>query len=318
VGAKAIQDLTCPSCGGPATLQEGSWLGACSACGQALLAEGDVGLPRYFVAPRAEEAAVLEALREFWGGVEKAWSLARRARVTESFLVFVPVWHVSGRVLGWVLGTEKRGKASDPSYVAVERRVSRACYTEKAACDLGELGVERVGIEDEDLRRFDDEEVERLGRIFRPLVPADEVRRTAEEAFRKQGRADAHVDTESFALLNVVNVAQSLVFYPLRVVRYEYGGRTYQATADGVKGHLLFARAPGNDLYRTARLLVGVAGGSFLLTTCVEIMSYPNEAAVIWLSALVGFVGFCVLVAGGFKAWRYGAEITLCETDSPR
>jgi hypothetical protein len=301
-----IQGLACPSCGGTVHLSEGTRITTCTACGSALLAQGDLGHPSYSVRLEAERPAVLASLSAWWGEMNKARDLAATARVKEAFPVFVPVWRVTGKVVGWVLGELKREENKRTIWIPVERRVSVGCDVNRAACDLGDLGIQSVALASDVLDPFDDDALAKQGMIFRPLTPASEVRAFAVERFLDRGRVAAGVDRMTRAFLHVVGVALALVYYPLWVVRYEYRQRIYQATADGVTGKLLFGRAPGNDVYRVVCFLVGVGGGNLLLTSVLRGLAFDDAAP--YLITAVASVG---MMYWGYRRFRYGAEVTI-------
>jgi hypothetical protein len=306
-----VQGLACPSCGGTVPLADGARIATCSACGTALLVQGDLGHPNYSVSLRARREEVLAKLAEWWRELDKARDLAGTAKVTEAFPVFVPVWRVTGRVVGWVLGEEKRQQDKKTIYVPVERRVFVKCDVNRAACDLGELGIQSVELAADVLDPFDDETLEKQGMIFRPLTPASEVRAFAEEHFRGLGLQSARVHRVTKAFLNVVGVTLGLVYYPLWVVRYEYRQRMYQATADGATGRLLFGRAPGNDTYRVACFLLGVGGGNFLLTSVLRGAAFDDFAPYA-IAAVVS----AAMMYWGYRRFRYGAEVTIGDAES--
>ncbi len=303
-----VRGLACPACGGTVPLTEGARITACSNCATTLLARGDLGLASYVVALRAAREQVLANLAQWWTGFDKARDLPAQARVTAAFPVFVPVWRVKGRVVGWVLGKEERQEGQRKVQVDVERRALTSCDVNRAACDLGEMGIRSVPLTAGALDPFDEEAVEKQGMIFRPLTPVTEVRQLAQERFLEQGRVSVtRLSQFKQAFLSVVGVSQSLVYYPLWVVHYEYRQRMYQATADGASGRLLYARAPGNDVYRVLSFVLGTGIGLFLFTTLLRGVDLP-----VLLSVLLPLG----LLYWAYRALRYGAEVTLEQADS--
>ena len=306
-----VRGLSCPSCGGAVPFSEGMRITTCVACGTPLLAQGDLGHPSYAVPLSARREDVVARLAAWWRELDKARDLAATARVTEAFPVFVPVWRVTGRVVGWVLGEVKKEMDKKTTFVPVERRVLTRCDVNRAACDLGELGISSVELSSAILDPFQDEAIEKQGMVFRPLVPAGEVRAFAEAEFLDRGRRAAGVHRVTQAFLHVVGVSQSLVYFPLWVVRYAYRGRMYQATADGATGALLFARAPGNDVYRVLCFVFGIAGGNFLLTSTLRGLLFDDFAP--YLIVAIVSAG---LMYWGYRRLRYGAEVTIGDEES--
>jgi hypothetical protein len=301
-----IRGLECPSCGGTVKVAEGAPIAACTSCGIGLLVQGDRGDLTYAVRLKAGRDQVLQGLAAWWRGPSKAKDLESVARVMDAFPVFVPVWRVTGQVVGWIFGDEEREESGRKITTPIERRIATESDMNHAACELGELGIRSVELQSGVLEPFDEEKVEKQGMIFRPLTPAREVRELATKQFLEGARNSVTgLKVLKQAALKVVGLSQSLVYYPLWVVRYDYRGRMYQATADGSSGRLLYARGPGNDAYRASIFVFGTAAGAFVLTTVLRNL---NDAPLL-VTLAVSFG----LAYWGYRTFRYGGEVTLEE-----
>jgi hypothetical protein len=168
------------------------------------------------------------------------------------------------------------------------------------------MGIRSVALTAEVLTAFEEENVESLGMIFRPVIPPAEALALAHERFREQGRRSIPSLSLKQEFLDVVGLSQSLVYYPLWIVHYEYRQGMYQATADGTSGELLFARAPGNDVHRAVAFVAGMGIGTFLFTTLLRGADLP---------LLFGVLVPLALVYGAYRSLRYGGEVTLEQPD---
>lgn len=307
MAARAVTGLTCPSCGGGTELPEGARLGRCQACGSALLVRGERGAPRFYVPLQRTREQILDLVRKWWDGFDKAPDLQRSAQVREVFAVYAPFWRAEAHVLGIVLGDEKKGSGKNERWEPVERRVNRRFELTLPACELGELGVQSVELQGDELRPFELEEVQSHGMIFGVLSTPQKVSSEAALRFPELALREAGVDRVRFSRIRLLSPRIHIVYYPLWVVRYQYRGRLYQVTADGESGALLYGRAPGNDLFRVATLLGSLMLGNFIASTaCRAVLAGQMDDGFFGALAVAGFIMFW-----GFRRFRYGGEITI-------
>ena len=92
----------------------------------------------------------------------------------------------------------------------------------------------------------------------------------------------------------------------------EYVKRNYQVVVDGVRGRVLYGKAPGNVFYRAAALVVGMALGNLTLVNgtllMTRILSEDADGEVLALFLVPIGLGLA-LIAGGYRAFRYGEEV---------
>ncbi|MFN2189679.1 MAG: hypothetical protein ACK2T3_13020, partial [Candidatus Promineifilaceae bacterium] len=130
--------------------------------------------------------------------------------------------------------------------------------------------------------------------------------------FVYRGREKKTLKQVFFDKFHILRKNFSLVYYPLWVGRYEYKKRSYQVVVDGVKGSVLYGKAPGNTFYRAAMLISGMAIGNFILVNGTIIVgrvfaeSPDDDCLAILLAPIV--IGL-VLIIGGYRKFRYGEEV---------
>jgi hypothetical protein len=114
-------------------------------------------------------------------------------------------------------------------------------------------------------------------------------------------RASAGVPHITFEKIHVIPHALVLTFYPVWIGRYEYAGRSYFATVDGVTGSTLSGRAPGDPLYQSAIMTGGALAGGLVAGLGISVVG--GDAG--WAMLVVGVVIFAL----SYMFFRHGSEI---------
>jgi hypothetical protein len=303
------QGLNCPSCGGVVPVPEGVRVVVCPFCDQRSLVQGERGVRRWQVCCRTSREDAVQSVKGFYVGINKALDLHSKARLSEVFLVYLPYWRVSATVAGWMFGRVKTGKdKTKPAEVEILEEM----HWNDAAVDVSEFGVHRVSISKQELEPFDPDQLRSEAMVFDPTESAVEALAEAEEHFLQRARGKQKLERKFFEKFHLLRTETSLVYHPLWVARYAYRKRSYQVVVDGVRGQVLYGKAPGNLLYRAAAMVVGMAAGTFImvngtiLAARVLLESVDDEGvALILLPAAIGIS----LITAGYRAFRYGEEV---------
>jgi hypothetical protein len=303
------QGLNCPNCGGVVPVPEGVRIVQCPFCDQRSLVQGERGVRRWQVSRQVNRAGALEAVERFFSGLKKATDLKKKAQIREVFLVYLPYWRVSAFVAGWMFGRVKSGKDKTKP---VEVEVMEEMHWNDAAVDVSEFGVHRVSISKRDLEPYDPERLHGEAMVFEPSESRTDALVEAEKHFTYRSHRKKKLKRMFFEKFHLLRPGLSLVYYPLWVARYEYRGRNYQVMVDGVRGRVLYGKAPGNILYRAAALVAGMALGNFLLVNgtllAARVLSGNGDDEGLALILLPLGVGISLIVAG-YRAFRYGEEV---------
>lgn len=309
---KIVRGITCPACSGELDLKEGLRTFNCKYCGTLLTTEGDGGTLKFYVPRRINRDAAISKTFEWLGrGISKARGLKTGSKVEDVFLTYIPYWRVRADVVGWVFGQEKRTRRVNNTtqvyYVDVERKIQVPYDQTFAACDISELGVQKVNLTGNELIPVELEVLQKDGMTFNIISSQKEIHDTAKNSFVNQARATARVDRVTFQYLDIVREDVTIVYYPLWVVRYNFQNRTYQVVVDGEDGTICYGKAPGNNLYRAIVGIFGISLGMYFATFFASFALGDAEASiVVYLFALVAGI---LLMTWGYKKFRYGGEI---------
>jgi hypothetical protein len=308
-----LHGLSCPDCGGMVPIPEGQTIVICPYCELRSFVRGERGLRRYQIPQMIDAERAKSGLRQFLSGHRAiAGDVAKRARLTESFLAYLPFWTKWARVLGWIFGQEKVGSGDDARYVPREVRVAQEMTWNSAACDVGEFGVTEIPLNTQALEPFNPEVLHERGMVFEPIGSLSDAKSAAQKDFHSRVRRLGDLNRVAQVFTRMVRERMGLVYYPLWVMRYLYRGRAFQVVVDGLTGQVLYGKAPGSSIYRAAVLVGGMALGAFLAVDASAIaftigVNLDDDGVV----AL--FIGGLALIAIGFglmgivyRKFRYG------------
>jgi hypothetical protein len=312
------QGLTCPKCSGVVPVPEGVRVVECPFCQVRALVQGDRGIRRWQVSNQVQRQRVVDGMQQFFADFRKARDLRRSAEVREIFLAYLPYWRVHAFVGGWLFGRVKSGKDSTRP---VEVEVLEEMQWNDAATDVSEFGVHAVSVSKQDLEPYDAQRLHAEGMVFEPAESATDALAEAESHFVYRGRQKQSLKTKYFEKFHVMRPQFSLVHYPLWIARYEYRGRNYQVVVDGVKGEVLYGKAPGNIFYRAAALVAGLALGNLILVNgtvlAFLVMAGSSDDDSIFLFVIPLIVGIGI-IAAAYRAFRYGEEVETIQKEAKK
>jgi hypothetical protein len=266
---QALRSLTCPQCAGPLSVRAGRRILLCSHCGVRVLVCGQGGLSRWLFPQTVDHLGALHTAAGWltdYPGVARA---AREAPVRQAQLVHVPIWEHKALVAGWEFGTKLRTKSylvednegnEKLELALAEERFEDPHLQERryfqAACDLAALGATRP--------RFSGRELllPLAAGEFDPASQVMEPQGTA-AAVAEQGRrlalqpASGAADPRTWML--ILRESVTLLYYPLWLIDYQAGGRSYRVVVDAHDGGVNSATAPAREGRFTPGLGVKVA-----------------------------------------------------------
>jgi hypothetical protein len=303
-----VKGLTCPNCSGVVPVAEGVRVVHCPFCDLRSLVQGERGVRRWQVTNRVDRPAALTAVSGFFTGLNKAFDLKKKAEIRELFLVYLPYWRVHAFVAGWMFGRVKSGKDSTKP---VEVEVMEEMHWTDAAADVSEFGVHQAAFTPGDLEPYESERLHGEGMVFEPSESRTEALAEAEDHFVYQARRKKSLRSKYFEKFHLLRPHLSLVYYPLWVGRYQYRNRSYQVVVDGLRGRVLYGKAPGNIFYRAAVLVGGMALGNLIMINGTMLAGWlvgGSDDDGLGFVCVPFAIGVGMIVAA-YRAFRYGEEV---------
>ena len=333
MSGKVVVGLTCPACGGQITLEEGDGLACCKFCGSffALDAEEGVSKIMYRMEKTADDAKA--AAKAWMKSGKTAPNLENLAEFTEVSAAYLPFWRLIARGKACVCGyTETRDSKGNTTRHPHEALVNREYIYSEIACDAGDLGVRSIQLPEG--ARAVSADITDIP-AFPVTVSKDECWQNGHAAIRKQAIKDGGgemqegdiagfkfkystsfskrptLDKVTFSKAFCIPKGFSLIYYPFYIVRYDFQGRSYMVTVDGISGTVISGRAPGNAGRQSwfagiggavAGTIAGVATASFSFFT-------GEDAKVAIAIIIFGYVFAGILIAIAWKQFRDGGEV---------
>jgi hypothetical protein len=295
-------NLSCPSCGGAIAVEEGARLTNCKYCDALLSLEGEGGVFKTTYKNNVSDQQATQVLKNWFSHGLKARDLPQKASLTELYPIYLPFWRYNARAAGWVCGYEERRKTDSQGRTTVERiNMERMVFRDfdwtQIACDTGDLGIRTLKNIRGEAVLHDDGSIP----IYEATTSSTDAQNQGEQSVRNMARASAGVPHITFEKIHVIPRMLVLTHYPVWIGRYEYAGRSYFATVDGVTGTTLSGRAPGDPLYQSAIMTGGALGGGLVAGLGISVVG----GEVGWAMLAVGVVIFVL----SYLFFRHGSEI---------
>ena len=328
--------LGCPACGGTLSLGEGQRVVSCRYCGGESLVLIPGAIPRYVIARVVDREAARTAAQRFLTKSAFPRALREHGRIQDISLCYVPFYEFTGTRLGTFLlresikppvpSMEKEGAGEEfqrwllePHTAREDTRVTHQEFVRiKPACDLPELGVSRIHLEEMRggsspvrLEPYDLVAVQSRAVVFAPTKAPGRFAEDSQRRIRVRGDRTG-----------VVEHRLKILYYPVWQARYRHAGRPYDIALDGVTGSILAARSPVEVRRAAAVAVAALALAALWIGRPVRQLFQEGLRVQDTPGFVVGTLGnLLALMLGGlvalFVAWvgwtsfRRGGEMTL-------
>jgi len=308
---KLTYGLNCPSCGGRVEIKEGDLVAICPFCHTVSRIEGDRDVKTLAYRMVVDEKhAMNSAMRWFRKGF-KARDLKKVARIVEIYPIYLPFWKYSAIGLGIVCGyneetyTDSNGRVHTKK-VYKEEQIRKDYTWTYIACDAGDIGINH-------LRNTQGEVIPLPQDIpsYEATTSKDDAQVQAERDIKRWIFKEAKIENVTFHKEFVVPRDFNLLYYPVWVIRYDYKGKMYFLTVDGVTGQVLSGRAPGDAMWQSLAIGTGATIGGVLAGLAPVGGSIDGRLG--GLLFLLGIIIFGV----SYYFFRYGSEIVEGDIEKP-
>jgi len=315
---KLVVNLNCPSCGGALSIEEGESLIFCPYCNTACTTGSNEREKTFLYQSAGSREEIIGKVRTWFtqGSLfqKKASDLKDTGVITESEMIYLPFWRMTGQGRAIVCGYNKEQVDNKTTLDYKESDISRTYDWNEIACNAGEIGVKNITVPDGGVKPVDEEEIP----VFDTNESIGDGMERGATGIRDMVFADASsgISNITFAKAFVTPDSFCKILYPFWIVRYSYQNRGYFAVVDGHTKEVCSGRAPG-DVSRQINsgsigaTITGIIGGLsifYLLTVIPEFERSVGELVI------VPFIILLILgmIIGGmsYQTFRYGSEIT--------
>ena len=239
------QNIRCSHCGAPVDFKPGEIIATCKYCGfttvietgQAFTFEHSLILNKY------DEKTVEDPIREWMqSGFLKPRDLAKKAKLTENQLIYLPFWVVSAEAKSTYKGIFERIAPPIVKEGTLEKEYNWLVLARKAAgFPTREYEVPLSG-----KIPFDFRKIEGFAKLLNSEIDRDAALELAGQEIETQHRYLLQQDVDKIVEMNTVLELKQMVYLhaPIWFVKYEYKGGAFQLIVDGATGTALKGDIP--------------------------------------------------------------------------
>lgn len=243
------QSINCSHCGGPVEFKPGEIIATCKYCGFTTVVE--TGSPFKFahslLINKYDQKQIEDSIRVWMSsGFLKPSDLARKSRIVEKSLVYLPFWVVSVEAKSSYKGIFER--ITPP--IVKEGEIQKEYNWLVLAREASSFPTREYDVPLDGKIPYDFRKIENFARVLNSEIDREEALELAKQQIDAQHRyllkQDVDQIIEIFTTLNIKQVVY--LHAPIWFVRFEYRGKDYQLIIDGATGMALRGDIPSPKL----------------------------------------------------------------------
>jgi hypothetical protein len=231
------EGIRCSHCGAPVEFTPGEIVATCKYCGfttvvetgQAFNFEHSLLLNRY------DETQIEESIRDWMrSGFLKPSDFAKKARITEKSLVYLPFWVVSIEAKSIYKGIFERITPSIVKEGTIEKEYNWLVLAREAT----EFPTREYDVPLEGKIPYDFRQIEGFAKILNSEIEKDEATELAKQQIEAHHRFLLQQDVDKIVEMKTdFNVKQAVYLHaPVWFIKYDYRGESYHLLIDGATG----------------------------------------------------------------------------------
>jgi hypothetical protein len=240
-----VEEIKCSHCGAPIAFEPGEILATCKYCGftvvietgQTFTYEHSLLLNKY------DPTQVEEQIREWMrGGFMKPSDLARKAKIAEKELIYLPFWVVSVEARSSYKGIFERITPAVAKEGTIEKDYDWLVLARKAAV----FPTREYEVPLEGKIAFDFRRIEGFAKVFNSEIDKTEAEEQAKAEIENNHRFLAQQDVDKIIEMKTEIKVEERVYLhaPIWFIKYDYKGKTYQLILDGSTGSVIRGDIP--------------------------------------------------------------------------
>lgn len=232
-----VQEIKCSHCGAPIAFEPGEMLATCKYCGFTVVIE--TGQPFTFehslLLNKYDPAQVEEPVRSWMReGFLKPSDLARKSKMVEKELIYLPFWVVSVEAKSSYKGIFERITPAVEKEGTIEKEYDWLVLARKAT----EFPTRDYEVPLEAKIPYDFRRIEAFAKVLNSEIDKNNAEEQAKQEIEGNHRFLAQQDVDKIVDMKTEVKVQETVYLhaPLWFIKYEYKGKDYQLIVDGATG----------------------------------------------------------------------------------
>jgi len=243
-----VEEIRCSHCGAPLAFEPGEILATCRYCGFTSVIETGrpFDLEHSMLPNRFDPAGVEELLRDWMrSGFLKPGDLAKKAKILEKNLVYLPLWVVSLSAVSRYKGVFERLGPSTVKEGRIERSYEWVVLARKAA----EFPTREYDVPLRAKVPYDFRRVEDFARVLNSEIGREEAVELAKQQVEAHHQFLAQQDVDKIVEVSSdLSVGESVYLHaPIWFIAYEYRGKRYSVILDGAIGTVIKGDIPTRE-----------------------------------------------------------------------
>ncbi|MEM3442325.1 MAG: hypothetical protein QW667_06415 [Candidatus Bathyarchaeia archaeon] len=244
-----IKELKCSNCGAPINFEPGEIIATCKYCGYTVVIEtGKAFIFEHSMLLNKYDPNKIEEPIKNWmqTGFLKPPDLARKAKIIEKSLVYLPFWVLSVEAKSSYKGIFERIAPPIVKDGKIEKKYHWLILARRAT----EFPTREYDVPLEAKIPYDFRKIEAYAKILNSEIDRDDAVELAKQQIEDHHRFLAQQDVDRIIDMQTeIKVGQVVYLHaPIWFVKYEYKGKNYQLWIDGAVGAIIKADIPPASL----------------------------------------------------------------------
>lgn len=240
-----VEEIKCSHCGAPMEFKPGEILATCKYCGYTVVVETGktFDFEHSLLLNKYDQTQIEEPVREWMReGFLKPQDLARKAKISEKNLTYLPFWVVSVDAKSSYKGVFERITPAVVKEGKIEKDYDWLVLARKAT----EFPTRDYNVPLEGKISYDFRRVEGFAKVLNSEIDKDEAVELAKEQIETNHRFLSQQDIDKIIEMKTDFRVEQVVYLhaPIWFVRYDYKGESYQLFADGATGSIIKGSIP--------------------------------------------------------------------------
>jgi hypothetical protein len=240
-----VQEIRCSHCGAPLPFEPGEIVATCKYCGYTTVIEtGKAFTLEHSMLLNRYDLIQIEEIAKSWmqSGFLKPPDLAKKSRIIEKTLIYLPFWVVSLEAKTTYKGVFERITPSIMKEGKIEKKYDWLVLARKAS----EFPTREYDVPLQGKIPYDFRKIEAFAKILNSETERDEAIERARQQIEEHHRYLAQQDVDRIIeIKNEFEIKQAVYLHaPIWFVKYEYKGKTYQLLIDGATGTVIKGDIP--------------------------------------------------------------------------
>jgi len=232
-----VSEIKCPHCGAPLGFEAGEMLATCKYCGYTVVIEtGEpFTLEHSLIINKYDQTQVEEPIRDWMReGFLKPGDLAKKAKLTEKNLNYLPFWVVSVEATSTYKGVFERITPAVVKEGKIQKEYDWLVLARKAA----EFPTREYEVPLEGKIAYDFRKIEAFAHVLNSEIDRAEAEEQARQEIDENHRYLVQQDIDKIVDFKTEMKVEETVYLhaPIWFIKYEYKGKDYKLLIDGATG----------------------------------------------------------------------------------